>query len=336
MGKARRLLFISLSISILTIAVLIYLTATEGIVESLMKINPVFLLLALGAHVFSWFFWTFRIKAFAKTSDMSISFIRTMKIILSSTFAAAITPSYAGGEPVRLYLLSKEEGCSGGIASAIVISERTLDMIFLVIFGTFGMFVIRETLADNIGLRVASTFAALLFLILASILAISLFKPDKIKKIVSYFERPIEKIKPGVMKKVYNEIDSYNAILWEYLRNHKKMLVMGFIFTVGLWGLEFSIPYIILTGLGLEIDFLMAWSGYIVVMLIVMIPTTPGGSGVAEIGASLIYSAMVGTALIGVFVLLWRLVTYYVNLGVGGLVTSIVVHDMARIEEEIE
>jgi len=56
-----------------------------------------------------------------------------------------------------------------------------------------------------------------------------------------------------------------------------------------------------------------------------MIPLTPGGSGVAEIAATSLYSLFVPSAIVGVFVLLWRLILYYLNIFLGILSSVIIV-----------
>ena len=48
-----------------------------------------------------------------------------------------------------------------------------------------------------------------------------------------------------------------------------------------------------------------------------MMPTTPGSSGMTELGVGGLYTVLIGSSLIGVFVLLFRLITYHMNLIVG-------------------
>ncbi|WGI16647.1 flippase-like domain-containing protein [Methanonatronarchaeum sp. AMET-Sl] len=336
MNRPAKLLLISLSISIITILGIIMFTVPEGLVEGLKQIDLFYLALAATLHITGWMFWTGRVNILAKASKMPLSYFTTLKIVLSSSFAAAITPSYAGGEPVRLYLLSREEKSSGGIATAIVISERAMDIFFLIIFGTISIFVLGERFTDYISMQIAYLFIALIFLTTIIGVLTSLFKPIIIKKTIGFLSRPLEKIRPGTINQINREIDSYNEVLWKYIKNKNKKLLIASILTFGLWGVEFSIPYVILTGLGQEVDFLTAWAGYALVMLIVMIPTTPGGSGVAEIGASIVYSAIAGTALIGIFVLIWRAVTYYLDLIIGGITTSIVLKDIKEIQDKIK
>ena len=53
--------------------------------------------------------------------------------------------------------------------------------------------------------------------------------------------------------------------------------------------------------------------------IIVMIPTTPGSSGVAELGASALFSSFVNVSILGVFIVLWRFITYYLNIIISGV-----------------
>jgi hypothetical protein len=50
-----------------------------------------------------------------------------------------------------------------------------------------------------------------------------------------------------------------------------------------------------------------------------MMPTLPGSAGITEGGVYVLYSILIGTTLIGVFVLLFRVITYYMNL-MGGAI----------------
>jgi len=51
-----------------------------------------------------------------------------------------------------------------------------------------------------------------------------------------------------------------------------------------------------------------------------MMPTTPGSAGVAEAGIWGLYGVLIGTGegtLIGIFLILYRFITYYMNLIAG-------------------
>jgi uncharacterized protein (TIRG00374 family) len=55
----------------------------------------------------------------------------------------------------------------------------------------------------------------------------------------------------------------------------------------------------------------------ILVAILMMIPLTPGSSGVAELSALSIYRLFVNPAIVGVMVVLWRVIFYYLNIVVG-------------------
>jgi uncharacterized protein (TIRG00374 family) len=53
-----------------------------------------------------------------------------------------------------------------------------------------------------------------------------------------------------------------------------------------------------------------------------MLPTTPGSSGVTELGMAGLYGVLLGVShqyLLGVFVLLFRLITYHMNVICGAI-----------------
>jgi len=51
--------------------------------------------------------------------------------------------------------------------------------------------------------------------------------------------------------------------------------------------------------------------------IIMMIPTTPGSSGITELSTSSLYALIVPAGMLGIFVLLWRFVTFYLNIILG-------------------
>jgi uncharacterized protein (TIRG00374 family) len=50
-----------------------------------------------------------------------------------------------------------------------------------------------------------------------------------------------------------------------------------------------------------------------------MIPLTPGASGVTELSTSSLYALIIPSGMIGIFVILWRFVTFYLNIILGAV-----------------
>jgi uncharacterized protein (TIRG00374 family) len=78
-------------------------------------------------------------------------------------------------------------------------------------------------------------------------------------------------------------------------------------------------------GLGLPPSLGNSIFAQIIIALVSMIPLTPGASGIAEISATSLYALFVPTAILGVFILLWRLIMFYLNVLLGLVGTILIV-----------
>ncbi|MDY6865938.1 MAG: lysylphosphatidylglycerol synthase transmembrane domain-containing protein, partial [Halobacteriota archaeon] len=123
MDATKRLLIISLSISIVAIIVILIFTIDDETIESLASIRPEFLIISMLVYLLSILTWSLRIKVISEGIGDRISLRECTTILMSSLFAAAITPSKAGGEPVRIILMSRDR-MSVGDATAVILGER--------------------------------------------------------------------------------------------------------------------------------------------------------------------------------------------------------------------
>ncbi|ENO12032.1 hypothetical protein MBGDC06_00555 [Thermoplasmatales archaeon SCGC AB-539-C06] len=118
--------------------------------------------------------------------NVNISLWESTKIVIANLFLANITPSMAGGEPVRIYLLNKD-GLSIGGATASVLGERLLDAIFLLLCVPFALFVFGKYI-DTDPLRIGLTIAIVLFVLAVIAFAYALKNPKKNKTLFDFFK----------------------------------------------------------------------------------------------------------------------------------------------------
>jgi len=52
----------------------------------------------------------------------------------------------------------------------------------------------------------------------------------------------------------------------------------------------------------------------LIIALVTMIPISPGGSGLAEFSAYILYSQKIPKEYVGPMVLVWRVLTFYMNI----------------------
>jgi len=279
-------------------------------------------------------------KTMSEAIGGELSFRKSVEIVLSNLFAAAITPGHAGGEVTRVQLL---RGCklSVGDASAVVIGERMLDALFLGIAAPIAFVLFTRYVQGTPGLIALFGAAALVFGLLFFTLLYVVARPRKVKAVVTRIRWLFVKVR-GVdkadraMQRALREVDVFHNSSMRFLRDERRALAKGFLFTMAFWLLQFTIASLILVGLGSQPWILASFSAQTVLMMIAMIPLTPGNSGIAELTTAAIYSAFVSTSVLGIFILGWRVITYYLNIVVGGLVSIKILQDRTVVEGSVE
>jgi hypothetical protein len=339
-ASLRKWLGISLVFSIVSILILLAYTITPGQLNSLIQIHPAFLLAALTFQFCSWLVWGARMKVMAEAIGGRISLRKSVGIVLSNLFAASITPGHAGGEVTRIQLLRGYD-LSAGDASAVVLGERMLDALFLGIAAPVGFLLFTQYVRISPGLIALFGVAAVVFGLLFFILLYVMAKPKKVKSVIRRIRWLFVKVRgpekaERSLQKTLQEIDVFHNSSKLYLKEEKRALARGFIFTMLFWLLQFSIASLILVGLGSEPWIIASFSAQTVLMMIAMVPLTPGNSGIAEASTAAIYSAFISTSILGIFILAWRMVTYYLNIVVGGLVSIRIVQSKATVDKAID
>lgn len=326
-------LIVSLSFSALVMAGVLYFTVDESTIEYLSRINPYYLVLAVLLHLLSLGFWALRIQKMSASLGYRVHLTHCVNLVLANLLVAAITPSQAGGEPVRVHELYRA-GVPVGDATAVVIMERILDGIILGVLGAFAMLFLGSywsSLASGFSGLSALMYAAWIFVILFVLVFVySVRHPDHLKRALKGISRWIDrrwrlKRLESLLETIDREVDNFNRGLVRFVNHGRSGLVWGILFTLLFWLSEFVVASMLLVGLGQPPYFIESFVVQLVIAIIMMIPLTPGGSGVAEIGATSLYSLFVPSAIVGVFVLLWRLIFYYLNILLGLLSSLIIV-----------
>ena len=338
MEGIKKWLIISLMISLIAIIAIQIFTDTnlEKTIEGLKMVRPEFLLIAVGIRVLTWLLWGTRIKVMCNVVGTKLSFLRSLKIVLCGVFAAGVTPSYVGGTPVRIYLLNKE-GISLGDAALVDLVGRSLDAIVIGMVFPFAWFAFRDEIAPNVVLSSTFTFLGISFS-LGFILGLYAFiYPEKTKKLLERLSKSniINKVtfnrSEAIMNRINIEMDNFREGLIRFIKEEKRSLIVVIFCSIGFWLSLFIMPSFVLLGLNLDPIWIQSILVQVILMIAVMLPIAPGGSGIAEIGAASLYATVLPESnlpVIAVFILIWRFSMYYTNLIVGGAVGLKVLQDL--------
>ena len=320
-------ILLSIIFSISIIAIILFFTVNRDTLQYFAQtsIKYEYFVFALFLQFFSWFIWGARLKVLSIGSEKSynISIWNSTKIVIANLFLAGITPSMAGGEPVRIYLLNKD-GLSIGAATASVLGERLLDAIFILICVPFAFFIFRDYI--NIGfIEIGLTIGIILFIVGIALFVLTLKYPKKTKAfliaICTKFCKLLRKNKhiTTIINRINFEVDNFYKSMKFLLSEGKRVIIFASILTVAYWFTIFLIPSMILIGLNLQPFIIPSYAAQVLLIVIIMMPTTPGSAGVTEGSVAGLYSVLIGPSLIGIFILIFRFITFHINLIIGSI-----------------
>lgn len=337
MSKFKKWMKASLLISGISILLLLIVTVNSETIETVLKIKYEYIVLAVIMHIVAYFMWALRTKSMCQGIDYKIKFLSCVKIVTAGKFAASITPSSIGGEPLRIELLHQNE-LPIGRASAIVLGERFMDAFLILFSAPVALYILRDGFSDS-SLDIVFIMGEFILMSVLLIMLYGLLRPENLKRIIRFIAIKLTKLLGKkredqiyhVLKKIDSEFYNFHASLRMLLREGRTSLVCGMLFTVFYWLFLFSILPVILMGLNLNPPVIITFAAQILLLIITAVPITPGASGVAELGATTLFSVFVVSSLIGITVVTWRVLTYYMNLLVGGFVSIKIAKDTELI-----
>jgi glycosyltransferase 2 family protein len=321
-------IILSITLSIIIIVLIFLFSFDTSSFEYLSTLNAryEFFIIAVLLNIITWIIWSIRLKVLSTAigDGVTISLWSSLQIVITNMFLASITPSMAGGEPVRVYLLNKQ-GFSYGTATASVISERLIDAIVILTAVPFAFSILNETI-EVFFIRIALLAGVIFFIVVLFLFFYAIKFPGKTKSFLLFLNKKIcrllkkdEKKQNRIVSRINTEVDNFHDGMMIFLgRNKKTFLFAGFL-TVLYWGVGFLIPSMLLLGLGMNPFFIESFAAQVLLITIIMMPTTPGSSGTTELGVGGLYTLLIGSSVIGVFVLLFRLITYHMNLIAGAI-----------------
>lgn len=328
-SSQKKWLYISVGFSLVVLIVILYFTINENTIQYLKKINPWFLLLAFLTHIMTMCFWAMRVKKMSGSLGYPIKFFYSLNLVFANLLAAAVTPAQAGGEPVRVHELYKAKVPLGD-ATAIVIMERVLDGIALAGLAAFAMFALTEQWKSLGAISEVMVYITWIFVagcLLLFYLAIR--RPDVMKRVADraarFFTRKWEPARVAeLLERIEKEILNFHAAVLRFVRTAKSGLAWGMVFTLLYWVSEIVTASLILMGLGQPPLFFESFVIQLILAILMMIPLTPGSSGIAEVGATSMYALFIPASIVGIFVVIWRIVLYYFNIALG-IISSLII-----------
>ncbi|MFU8811977.1 MAG: lysylphosphatidylglycerol synthase transmembrane domain-containing protein [Balneolaceae bacterium] len=325
---------ISIGLSMLSMGIVFYLTYTPGVFDHLAPKRLPGLFIAIGVMLLKVCFTAAKQRVL---SDRELSWPASFRIALTWDFASAVTPSTIGGSPAATYAMTRE-GIKLGKASAIVLYGVLLDQFWyalavpiLILAGFYF-----EVLPPEIGLvgNLTMVFIYTSLLLFGGFLTYGLMvNPSAFKKFVNrIFRWPY----------LNRYADKVNAEA-EHLEDHSYQLrdkplsfyLKAFFYSTMSWLCKVALPVIVILSLLPANEILLVLRSLAMNLAFLVIPTPGGSGGVEGLFVLFLGPLIERTSFIGLAVFAWRIITYYISIGVGIFATMWYVnHKVSEIKEK--
>ncbi|MGA1865009.1 MAG: lysylphosphatidylglycerol synthase transmembrane domain-containing protein [bacterium] len=316
--STRFLFIVSFVISISILGAILFFTVGPKTWEALQQIHLRYIFLSFILGLLFNSFDSVRIKILCRAFGYHLPFWEGLKTVFAYNFLANVTPSAMGGEPILIYKLIEKTGMDTEKATTIAIVRGILLILIISICGPAILFFHREYLKTSL-LKHLFDYVSILFLIIIGIIIYGFFNLNKLhsllERIIGFFQkyRLFRKhTNPqDWARHVFNWLEKFIAS-FKYLFQHQKVsIIYTAFFTILTLFANYSIAYVLIKGLGYDIDFLEVLSIQIILYFLLYLTPTPGGSGFAEGGFYLLFYNLIPQHLIGILLVLWRFFIAY-------------------------
>jgi len=284
------------------------------------------ILLALGILLIFYFILdALRFLYILKVLQIHVTLGYLIKLTYINMFLSNITPFATGGGFAQIYFLNKK-GVSIGDATAATTIKTVLPFIFF--FITTPIILIRDKAILKIapsGNNLIYILALVLLYILVTygfykILTNTNIIKKHLSKVLALLQNKniISKIKVEKFRKnSFLEIDIFALDIKRFLKGKKKYILLSIIYMILYLFTLFIFPVILIRGINSSISISQIISIQIVLTFVTYFAPTPGATGIAEGGFTLMFSNFVAKNDIVSLTFLWRFFTMYLGMLIG-------------------
>ena len=285
-----------LGISVLILLAMLYFVGIDQVIDALKVANIGVIALAILTQVFTYFLYTLRWQILNKLAGMDVGIKKLLPMILVGLAVNNITPSgRGGGEPVRAYLLSKEnEEYHFEDTLATVVADRALDTFPFVVLAAITIISMTLFFSLDLWLLVVMILAVIVIIAILIVLIYMCINPGFGSKVDGwiiglvrrFYKRNSEKLENQIHDAIFGFQDTMKLLI-----SNKKGLVYTLTLSFIIWIFEIFRVYLVFLAFGANVNPIIIGEVFIVACLVGMIPLLPGGLGAVDGLMILFYSA---------------------------------------------
>ena len=326
MSKNLKRILIIASISILSIAGILYFTVDERTGDALMDIKPVFLLALLGVWMVMLLSDAGAISLFTRATGERIGIFSALKTTTVRMFFNIITPFSFGGQPFSIISLS-QHGIPSGKGSSIVIIKLITLSIFTQTGALLAFLLFNDQISSIKALNKAFMVSGGIGVAFILLLTFGFLYPQALVKTITtigqllYSMRLVKDVKKLRKKVIIQTCDARRSYR-KYFSHHLLLFISGTICNGGVYMAQLLLLWLILLGLGLQVTFITAIVLAAMLLFLITFMPTPGAIGLGEAIFLILFAGTVPSYLLGIALMLWRFFYHYLTAIVGAISSS--------------
>ncbi len=298
----------------------------QNIINTVQRANYLLIGLSVLFILIYYFLKSECLYLIAREQHKHISLGKMIHQTLITQFFNGITPFSTGGQPMQVYMLTKS-GIHIGKATSIIIQDFLMYQLALVTVGIFAL--ISNQIFSFLHIGIAAYSLIMLGFIINTIIGLCLLFISFSRKFNNFIGKLLIKIlsKLRIVKDKEKTIGEWEKKLDEFhesgkiFKRNKGLFIKCYLFNVLALSVFYVIPFLVLVSFdpncGITISSALTCSAF--VLLIGNFVPIPGGSGGIEYSFYLIFGGIVKESLLSPAVLVWRFITYYLGVLIGGV-----------------
>ncbi len=273
------------------------------------------LLIMFGMILLCWVVNTLRLRLLLGDQSRKIGRLGSLGVLMAAEFAYCATPGGSGG-PLTIMALLARHGVRPARGSAVFAMDQLSDLLFfLCALSGILIYALFQHLSQRMEWMLAVSAVSLSGGLIICVL-VARYHRSLIRLSGLWLARA--NVQTATRMRWARKLLQFLAAFTDTLKLPVQTLIKVFALTCVHWLLRYSVLYLALRGLGADLQW--AWS-FLIQMLALsagQFSLLPGGAGAAELTSAALLAPMVGKSTAAAAILIWRAVTYYFYLLVGG------------------
>lgn len=269
----------------------------------------------LGMIVLCWVINATRLRLLLGSHGEKLGRWRSLGVIMATEFAICTTPGGSGG-PLALMALLARERIKPARSSAVYAADQLNDLLFFLgAMLAIAVYALFHSLNRSLEAMLLSS-AVLMVGALAGVVALLSYRRPLLQLNCRLLRRL--KMSASRRRRWTRKILHFFRALADTWRLPKRTLALVFALTCVHWGLRYSVLYLALRGLGVDLQWMLSFLVQMLSLSAGQFSLLPGGAGAAELTSAALLTPWVGASTAAAAILIWRVVTYYFYLIAGG------------------